>query len=249
MNIKRISTKIFKEHSIRYRFIFLFFIGIILIFIYGIINTIAPTWTFLFAPLVLPPTYIINILQNLDKLNLFDGKYFFIVNVNFSLFWRVFFLILSATFFSTVVTLLSGRNDKVKKITLYSLFLFFLVSLIFKSYAYFSKHNSSGLLMTGDGTKIFLTDLTLTFLCIVILTRINKKINLRFLRKMFIKYSFTILKIFLALFIGLIFLKINLVAGLNTINLFVLPLSVITIGFFFFLILELIQNYFSDESQ
>lgn len=233
-----------------HKFIRLFFIGLILILIYGIINKISPTWTFLFVPLMLPPTYIINILKNLDKLDLLDGKYFFVIDVNYSFFWMVFLSFLAATFFSVTVYLLTEGNDKTKKIILYSLFIFFTVSLVFKSYAYFSIHDSSGIIMAGENNlKIFLTDITIISVCIIILTHINKKVNLGFLRKKFIKYSFMVLEIFLTLFIGLIFIKINLAVDAGIINLILLPISVIAFGFFFFLILELFQNYFLTEKQ
>jgi hypothetical protein len=216
---------------------------------FRIISSDFQTWNVLFNPIILPPVYITNILLNFGKFNLFDKTYLFFLPLNHSVFWHVVFYLIGAIYFTIILISLSGRTNILKKIILSFLFILFSINLLFKGYDDFSRWYSATELTIGYNNYLpfILNHLLNIFASLIILSHIYKKVDLRFLTQMFIKYFFTILEILLGLFIGLIFIKTKLASDVIPINIFVIPLFVIPLGFFIFLIFELIKNYFLNK--
>lgn len=244
----KINKEKYKHYIFEYRLILFLFVGIIISLSYFETNQYNLVLSSIFRPIVMFPIYIINIMQNWDNLNLFDSGYFWELNIVQNPSLCNVFLILIITFFSVTLTLLTGENEKTKKIILYFLFIFFSFSLILKGHSQYLEFKSAQTITMGSGNVgIIISYLSIIFTNLLILTKINNKVNLKCLLEIFIKYFLTILEIFIALFIGMIFTQIKLAPDVNILNRFVFPLSVIGFGFFFFLILELIKRYLLNK--
>ncbi len=82
-------------------------------------------WVFLMFPAL-----ITNIIQNIDNLNLFDSSYFWTFNLGSNNLWIVSFYLFAGIYFSIILTLLSGDNERIKNIIWKFHFVFFTYAII-----------------------------------------------------------------------------------------------------------------------
>lgn len=244
--LTRINQNPIKYYSTKYKFLFLFLAWILVMMIISEINTRFNDWSYLLRPIVMPIAYTINILSNVNKSNLFASNHFWGLNIG-SQFWSDAFLILGATYFSLISTLLSGKNERVKKGILWVLFIFFLLSLISRSYYdyYLELGSSSGFTTMGGTWYIHLGEFSVIVTCGFILNYIVK-FDLKFIFTTSIKYIHTILELLLIYFFGLIFLNINLAPDATTIDRWYFRIFIFVVTLFFFLILELSQDWLEN---
>lgn len=247
--INKINVEIIKYYFIRFRFISFLIIWIILMY-FSFNKVFFRIWALLFWPLIMFPIYIINIIQNLDKLNLFNSNYFWSYHPESNIIWTIFFIVFGGLYSSAILTLLSGSNDKIKKRIWTFLFLFLLISLIFKAHYYYLRYKEDpniDITIGSDNLLPVLSEIIVIVSCIYCLSHINKKVNLELIKKTFKKYVFIIFEFLLVLFVALIFRRFLLSSDANIIDRIATPLSIFVFGFFFFLILELIHNYSNDR--
>lgn len=233
----------------KHRFFYFFIVGIILLLLFSLCWAFFQKLMFLFFPIVMLVNYTIHIFQNPTVLELLNHEYFWHIKGG-KLFFReiIFFIVIGAMYFSIILTSLTSKNTKKKKMVLYFLFIFYSLSLVVKGYYYFSKLGHFSTLTIGSNNLgVYLYEIAIVIVSLVILNQINKKINIRYLSVEFVKYFFTVCEIFVALFVALIFKERTFMPDVNIFDKIYVPLLVVSLGFFFFLILELMKKYILNK--
>ena len=237
------NKKNFKHYLSNYRFIFFLVLGGIVMWLYFLIAAYFPILIFLIWPFVMLPAYLLNIFQNLNNLNFLNHKYFWTTTLDIGGYWNIVFVIIGILCISIIFTLLTSKREKIRKITLYSLLIFFSLGLLVKCIEYYFRYKNAISITFGDSLMILLGELSVVFTSFYILYLINNKFNLKYDLIISLKFSFTFLEILLAIFVGLILIERKIWEETAIINLYVLPLFILGAGFFFFLILELSKKY------
>lgn len=229
------------------------FFGIIWVIICFFINIFNPIFgygpnseqnlTILFWVFLMFPAYITNIIQNIDKLNLLDYSYLWGFHLNGL--WVVFFWLFAGLYFSSILTLLSGDNEKIKNLIWKFHFGFFTIALILKAvHGYFGFPDRP--VIGSNNFMMFLSNTILIVINIYILTRIKKEVNYEFLKNTIKQYFFTISELLLALFVAFAFYNYSLSSDASGIDRISVPLVYLFGGFFFFLCLRLIRIRFKE---
>ncbi len=207
-----------------------------------------PTLAWIFWIFLMLPAYITNIITNIDKLNLFDSNYFWSVhpasNILFAFFW-----LFGCLYFSSILTLLSGDNERIKNIIWKFHFCFFTYALTLESVRFYFRYREDPnveIVMGSGNLLVLLGYFIFVATNIYILTRIKKNVNFEFLKIAIKKYVFLISEFLLVLFVALIFNDYLLSPDANVIDRVTVPLEVSFIGFFFFLGIQLIRIRFKE---
>jgi len=193
--MKKIDKKNFKYYLFENRFIFFLILSIIIIFISYLIISRFDILTFIVLPLIMLPTYLFNILLHLNNLNLLDSDYFWNIDI-VGEYWATIFVVISVLCISLVFNLLTSKKKKIRKITLSSLLIFFIMSLLYMAFSIYNKYGgASGAIMGGSNLRTILNIISIIFTCFFILYLIDNKFNLKFIFTILIKFFFTVLEI------------------------------------------------------
>lgn len=241
MDIGKITKKNIKDKTIKYRYIPLFFIGFFFVVLGDYLRVYESPFAYLFYPLIMiswlisHPTEVLSIVLNHDY-------YYFGWAPEMPgdpIVWV--YSIAGGIFFSYLITILTGKNEKIKKATLMILFIFYSINLIIHALqAFLFIYPVESVTIIADSSAPVITDLVLIITNLTILLYFNKRF--RYLSTTLVKYIFTIIEIGLALFVGLALKDIYLSEGLDPFNLYLLPAWIIIMGFFLFVLLEMIKN-------
>lgn len=202
----------------------------------------------LFVVFLMFPNYIIHIIQNIDKLNLFDAYYFWGGLDSRS--WSLFFWVLAGLYFSLVLTLLRGDNDRIKNKIMHFHFWFFTYALILRTVLdYFRNPQDPNFTITigSNNLLVVLGDFSVIATNIYILTRIKKEVDIKFLKNTIKKYIFTISELLIVLYITLTFYNYLLSPDASMIDHVSYRLDFLFFGFFLFLCLQLIRIRFNGR--
>ncbi len=238
-----------KNQKVIIRFSFFMIVWIIIVmFIYHLnSDNSGRNLISLFAAFIMLPTYITNIIQNINNLNLFDSNYFWSFHLGSNISWIILFWLFAGLYFSLILTLLSGNNERIKnKIWIFH-FCFFTYALILKAVQiYFSNPQDPNykIVLGSDNIMPFLGHFIVIATNIFILTRIKKEVDLEFLKDTIEKYVFLFSEYLLTLLIALTMYNFLLSPSATMIDRISVPLGIFLYGFFIFLCIKLIQiNY------
>lgn len=232
--------KIGQETLKRFGFFFIFWI--IILFLYNILNPIfgfgdKENLLLIFWVFLMFPGYVANIIQNIDKLNLFDGDYFWSLHLSYIYF--IIFWLFAGLYISFILTLLSGHNEKTKNIIWKFHFCFFTYALIL-----LLVHVSFFNVIGSNNLPLLIRNFVFVATYIYILTRIKKEVDFEFLRNTIEKYVFTIFELLLTLFVAFAFYDFLLSPDASMIDRVSVPLDYLLVGFLFFLYIQLFRtNY------
>ena len=230
-----------EKHLFKYRFIYLFLLGLFLMFFYARFSN--NPLVSLLTPFFVLPLFIVYIIIG-------GGIEFFYNPTNQGhieiLFpWTLLYLLLGPILFSITITSLNSKNNFIKKAVyiFYLIFFTFIISLTSISY-YIRLRSIEKLVVPVSNLSPFFSLLGTSIAWIFIFTRLFPPTNKKnFLFKKFIFYILTICEVFIGLLTWFIF-KIILSNPEKSIFIGKITgfLSIIIVGFILFLIVESIKK-------
>lgn len=157
--------------------------------------------------------------------------------------WNIIFIVCSMLFVIFLFYIFTGKINKVKKICLYILFAFYSICIIRFGYLDFIGLENPNVIpfATADNHLRFIDILILIIGNLFLLIRL-KIITLRGIKNIIFNYFILFLEVILTIYIGYIILIKVYSENLSPIEPFFLKLTFFIIGFFGFLILEIIRK-------
>ena len=206
-----------------------------------------PQIRFLLSPFIIVPLYLTNLLKNFPNLDILDSNNFWSYDYTNNPLGGVGFMIIGGIFSLIIFKLLSSKKNKNQNEVFWFLFLFYTIGILAKALpGLWGDLQETINIDVGVGKgnlDILLTTLTMIFATLFILSKINKKINPKFILTEFLKFIFMIFEVLLMLFIGLIFLKTHLATGANLIDNVSRVLIYLFLIFLIFLLTEIFKDW------